>query len=87
MRLSVVLVAAFPIFLLLDACSTYQGLFSEDSPSAEAGGAQINNGCARVAARRADDAVMAFYVEQGSPGEREVYQATYRACLDWANSH
>jgi hypothetical protein len=86
MRLSVVLVAAFPIFLLLDACSAYRGSFTDDSPSMEAG-APPNNGCARVAARRADDAVMAFYVEQGSPGEREVYQATYRACLDWANSH
>ncbi len=41
--------------------------------------------CERLADQRADDAVMALYVRQGSEAYEAVHQKTYRACVNWEN--
>ncbi len=42
--------------------------------------------CAKVAAERADDAVMANYARQGSAAQRNIYEASYRDCMSWSRS-
>lgn len=74
------------LFVPLAGCSTYDSAFSDAAPKqaqAVENNSLAERQCARVAAERADDAVMAFYVSEGSAEQQEVYQATYRACLAW----
>lgn len=85
-RICAVAVLTVPLF----ACSTYNSVFSGETPKQaqavereEAHDARADQDCVRVARERADDAVMALYVSDGSPEQQEIYQATYRDCLDW----
>ena len=74
------------LFFLLAGCSTYDAVFSNASPK-QAQAVEIDSlagqQCARVAHERADDAVIAFYVSEDSPEQRDIYQSTYRDCLAW----
>lgn len=74
------------LFLPLAGCSTFEGAFSETAPKqaqAVDSDSSASRSCALVASQRADDAVMALYVGEGSAEQQEIYQATYRSCLSW----
>ena len=86
-------IAAF-LFLSLSGCSSAGSLFSynpsqsDASPRGPARTATVepdvrpdNGACNFVADERADDAVMAGYVTDGSPARQEIYNVTYRDCV------
>lgn len=82
-------ICAFALLVApLAGCSTYRSVFSDDTARPAQAVEPVSDtsagkDCERVARERADDAVMASYVNDGSPEQQEIYQATYRACLDW----
>ncbi|HEY4123424.1 MAG TPA: hypothetical protein VGM36_02355 [Rhizomicrobium sp.] len=83
--------AAVAVFLFvgLSSCSSDSGLFSYDTVpkpaqalvNAEADKPPRDSACADIAAVRADDAVLASYVTEGSSAQQNIYQVTYRECL------
>ncbi len=77
---------AMVLFLGLSGCSQDGSLFSYDTAgpvrhaTAESNSPQQNGSCAQIANQRADDAVMAGYVSDGSAGRAKIYDVTYRDC-------
>lgn len=74
------------LFVPLAGCSTFDSAFSESAPKqAQAidSDSLASRNCTSVASQRADDAVMALYVSEGSAEQQQIYQATYRSCLSW----
>lgn len=72
-------------------CTTAGNLFSYDTERTETARtatvepASSNEGCNRIATERADDAVLAYYVTEGSAAAQDIYKATYRDCVAWAD--
>ncbi len=97
MRLFTKTAIAAILLLDLSGCSTAGSLFSYDSGASgdtdadnsaraaveTSASAPTNDSCAKVATQRADDAVLALYVSEGSPEQQKVYRTTYRECVAW----
>lgn len=78
--------AFIALFLPLAGCSTYERMFSDPAsqPAQEVErDSPADHNCRRVAAERADDAVMALYVSAGSAEQQQIYRSTYRDCMAW----
>jgi hypothetical protein len=74
------------LFLSLAGCSTYERIFSDPGPQPAQKverDSPADRECARVAAERADDAVMALYVSANSAEQQKIYQSTYSDCMAW----
>ena len=76
------------LVVFLCGCSGSGSLFSSDpDPQGAASRDPSSESCVRIATQRAEDAVAAGYVAEGSADEKDVYSATYRDCATWQGGH
>lgn len=81
-------VGAALLLTVLSGCSAGGSLFAQDAAQVQSADRDPpDDDCAKVAARRADDAVLAGYVEEGSADQKDIYNSTYRDCVDWKRNH
>lgn len=80
---------ALALTSVITGCSSMEISAVRETPAQaeEAETGPSYDGCVRLAAERADDALMAGYVDEGSPEQKAVYDFTYGKCVAWVRSH